>query len=81
MDPPRIPLNAINRLNLQLPNPLPQDGTKPNSTPPSIATPAKTAKQAQIKRYVAPDLLEGFKAAVKGSDLTKLGLVEVLKKQ
>lgn len=81
MDPPRIPLNAINRLNLQLPNLSPRDGTKPKSIPSSIATPAKAAKQAQVKRYIGQEILEEFKAAVQGSDLTKLGLVEVLKKQ
>jgi len=81
MDPPRIPLNAINRLNLQLPNPLPPDSAKLKPTPPSLPTPAKAAKQAQVKRYIAPEILEEFKAAVQGSDLTKLGLVEVLKKQ
>lgn len=81
MDPPRIPLNAINRLNLQLPNPLPPNGEKPKSTQTGVVTSAKAPKQPQVKRYIAPELLSEFKAAVQGSELTKLGLVEVLKKQ
>lgn len=33
------------------------------------------------KRMVAPEVLEDFKRAVDGSDLTKAGLIEILKKQ
>ncbi len=33
------------------------------------------------KRLIPPELLPSFKDAVVGSDLTKIGLVEMLKKQ
>ncbi len=33
------------------------------------------------KRMVVPELMDDFKAAVVGNDLTKAGLVEVLKKK
>lgn len=80
MDPPRLPLHAINRPNLQLPNPSP-DGLKPEGAKTETVTPVKAPKQGQVKRYITPELLKDFKAAVQGSELTKLGLVEVLKKQ
>ena len=81
MDPPRVPLNAINRLNLQLPNPFPANTLNSKAAELSTATLAKVPKRVQAKRYIAPELLEEFKAAVHGSELTKLGLVEVLKKR
>ena len=81
MDPPRVPLNAINRLNLQLPNPFQPNTINLKAADLSTATLAKVSKQVQAKRYIAPELLEEFKAAVQGSELTKLGLVEVLKKK
>lgn len=46
----------------------------------TTTTPGMTAPKAP-KRYIAPELLGAFKAAVQGSDLTKMGLIEVLKKQ
>lgn len=33
------------------------------------------------KRLIAPELMDEFKAAVQGNDLTKVGLLEILKKQ
>ncbi|KAI4112444.1 MAG: hypothetical protein LQ345_006412 [Seirophora villosa] len=80
MEPPRIPLNTINRTNVALPTPgLAAAGLKP---PPSYANGPPQSKASQApKRMVAPDVLEDFKRAVEGSDLTKAGLVEVLKKQ
>ncbi len=81
MDPPRMPLTAINRLNLQLPNALPPNSEKPKSIQIGVVSSARAPKQAQVKRYISTELLAEFKAAVQGSELTKLGLVEVLKKQ
>ncbi|KAL8822854.1 MAG: hypothetical protein Q9191_006417, partial [Dirinaria sp. TL-2023a] len=85
MEPPlRVPLTAINRQNLQLPTTSisPSDSLKnrpaADATPPTSTKPAM--KQAQVKRYIASELIDDFKAAVQGSELTKLGLVEVLKK-
>ncbi|KAI4147704.1 MAG: hypothetical protein L6R39_003028 [Caloplaca ligustica] len=77
MDPPRIPLNTTNRNNFLLPTPAAvSDRLKPQqpaSLPPMVP-------QAP-KRAVTAEVLEDFKRAVEGSDLTKAGLVEVLKKQ
>ena len=74
MEPPRIPLNPVNRQNTLLPAPVtlkdrpsdPSATTKPSKPPP---------------RLLPPELMEDFKRAVQGNDLTKLGLLEVLKKQ
>ncbi|KAI4173403.1 MAG: hypothetical protein LQ343_002935 [Gyalolechia ehrenbergii] len=77
MDPPRIPLNVTNRTNLLVPQPA--IGLKPQQVNTTTSLPPKT-RQAP-KRMVAPDVIEGFKRAIEGSDLTKAGLIEVLKKQ
>ena len=74
MEPPRIPLNPVNRQNTILPVSAawkdrpsdPSATTKPTKPPP---------------RLLPPELMEDFKKAVQGNDLTKLGLLEVLKKQ
>ena len=73
MEPPRIPLNPVNRQNTLLPapatlkdRPLDPLATKPSKPPP---------------RLLPPELMDDFKRAVQGNDLTKLGLLEVLKKQ
>lgn len=80
MDPPRIPLNAINRINALIPNPsLPVDGLKAPS--PSADIPMSVKPPKAPKRLVAPDVMEDFKVAVQGNDLTKAGLVEILKKR
>ncbi|KAL8755828.1 MAG: hypothetical protein Q9184_004686 [Pyrenodesmia sp. 2 TL-2023] len=80
MDPPRIPLNNTNRTNFLLPNPpLGPDRLKP---PPLSTTTTIQPKAPQApKRMVTPDVLNDFKQAVEGSDLTKAGLIEILKKQ
>jgi len=33
------------------------------------------------KRLIAPELMDDFKAEVEGNDLTKVGLLEILKKK
>lgn len=74
MEPPRIPLNPVNRQNTILLAPAtskdrpsdPLATTKPSKPPP---------------RLLPPELMEDFKRAVQGNDLTKVGLLEVLKKQ
>ncbi|KAL8727511.1 MAG: hypothetical protein Q9181_005683 [Wetmoreana brouardii] len=79
MDPPRVPLNPLNRTNHLLP---PQSATSCDSVkaqPFKAGLPSKAPKMSN--RMVAPDILEDFKRAVEGSDLTKAGLVEILKKQ
>ena len=74
MEPPRIPLNPTNRQNTILPTSAtckdrpsdPSTTTKPPKPPP---------------RLLPPELMEDFKEAVQGNELTKVGLLEVLKKQ
>lgn len=80
MEPPRIPLNATNRTNLLMPNPtMALDGLKPQPFSAKQSVPSKGLQPP--KRMVTPDVLEDFKRAVEGSDLTKAGLIEILKKQ
>ena len=77
MEPPRIPLNPINRHNTLLGPPGAVTGIK--IADPDAAAPMKPPKGP--KRLIPAELLEDFKKAVDGNDLTKLGLLEVLKKQ
>ncbi|KAI9795689.1 MAG: hypothetical protein M1825_001263 [Sarcosagium campestre] len=65
MKPPRAPLYTISRPN----------GNTASSLPLPVIP------KVQNKRLIEPELLEDFKMAVKGSDLTKAGLIEVLKKR
>ena len=71
------PPNRTPLLTLQGPNQLLAGTTqsKQSSTTKSAKAGAAAAKP------LAPELLDDFKKAVDGSDLTKLGLVEVLKKK
>ena len=79
MEPPRLPLHTIGRLNDSSKstsiNPFPLDG--PNIP---IAGAAILPGSKPIKR-IPSELLEAFKEAVRGSDLTKAALVDILKKQ
>ena len=84
MAPPRIPLNPILVGNNILLSSLPQLGVniksqdalsipvKPDAAKPRNSVPSKP---------IPSDLLEDFKKAISGSDLTKAGLIEVLKKK
>ena len=65
MEPPRIPLSPVNRANALL---------KPPVTDPITNKAPKAAK-----RFVDHEILDDFKAAVVGSNLTKMGLCEILK--
>ena len=77
MEPPRIPLNPINRQNTLLNSSAAVSGMK---TAESDATsPMKPPKGP--KRLIPTEFLDDFKKAVDGNELTKLGLVEVLKQQ
>jgi len=49
----------------------------PQAHPPS----SKPAKESKPKKLLAPEDLPAFCAAVQGSDLSKVGLIEVLKKK
>ena len=70
MNPPRLPLASrpINGLLNTL-----------NSS--HTASPGSTAKTVKPKRMVTPDQLQAFKTEVEGQDLTKLGMIEALKKK
>lgn len=67
MEPPRIPLSPINRTNTLL------------KRPPINPTTNQAPKAP--KRFVDLEILEEFKQAIVGSDLTKMGLCEILKKR
>ena len=80
MDPPRIPLNTVNRTNTLFPNAaLPLNSINAYSPSKDNSAPAKPPKPP--KRYIPPEVMNDFKLAVHGNDLTKAGLVEILKKQ
>ena len=85
MDPPRLPLNPINGSNAfphpaQSPLGLGQNQYSLGQTKGDPFTNTLNNPKP-IKRLIPYDLVEDFKKAVQGSDLTKLGLVEVLKKR
>jgi chromatin assembly factor 1 subunit A len=67
MGPPRLPL---------------QDRTNGQANVQSTLVNGKVPKAAKVgPRLVPADVLPAFKAAVNGSDMTKIALVESLKKQ
>ncbi|KAL8648408.1 MAG: hypothetical protein Q9226_006005, partial [Calogaya cf. arnoldii] len=78
-DRPRIPLTTMNHANLPIPHPTSASGSLklPTNTPALHSN-----KMSKLpKRMVAPEVMDDFKRAVDGSDLTKAGLIEILKKQ
>ena len=90
MQPPRLPLHASNQTNILLSPGLAtvhaqrsSTATQENGTSPSKSSsiqPTSRALQKQM-RLISDDLLPAFRQAVSGSDLNKVGLVEILKKQ
>ena len=77
MEPPRIPLNPINRQNTLIGPSVAAIGTKTaGSDAPAPMKPSKGPK-----RLFPSELMEDFNKTVDGNELTKLGLLEVLKKQ
>ncbi|MCJ1393000.1 hypothetical protein MMC18_005872 [Xylographa bjoerkii] len=84
MAPPRVPLNTIYRTNNILSSSSPQLGMnikiQDASCFPMKPSVAKSKNSAPSKA-IPLDLLEDFKKAIDGSDLTKAGLIEVLKKK
>ncbi|RMZ68085.1 chromatin assembly factor 1 subunit a [Pyrenophora seminiperda CCB06] len=69
MNPPRVPLTQRTMNGMLNTFNTPQN--------PPVTTPGKPSK---AKRMVPPEQLPAFKAEVEGKDLTKLGMVEALKK-
>ena len=79
MEPPRIPLHPINGANNLL---TPSSHSVASTVKPTSSVAASTpANSKPPKRLIPSELVNDFKAAVEGSDLTKLGLVEQLKKK
>lgn len=86
MQPPRLPLS-----NVGVPNVFVAQGFLPaikietpkgdveNKNPPQ--KPASKFVSNKTPKLISDDLLPAFKQAVSGSDLTKAGLIEILKKQ
>jgi chromatin assembly factor 1 subunit A len=70
MNPPRLPL--VSRPNNSLLNTL---------NPAQNASSGSTAKAVKPKRMIASEQLQAFKAEVEGQDLTKIGMIEALKKK
>lgn len=79
MDPPRIPLTNISRLNNLTTTPSTLEALKAPTAGNEIWTPATPSRPP--KRLIDADTFDAFKNAVAGSDLTKTGLVEILKKR
>ncbi|KAL9116877.1 MAG: hypothetical protein Q9187_006594 [Circinaria calcarea] len=77
--PQRIPLHTVNTSNNQIL--LPQHSTDTSSKPSPITGSSTSKARKAATKPLPPELLDDFKQAVQGSDLTKAGLVEVLKKQ
>jgi hypothetical protein len=95
MKPPRVPLHAVNRENLALNMSNGVQGLKQaegdgktsgavavtvNGTVTGTTTTTTTAS-TKPERFVSDTNLAPFKAAVKGSDETQIGIIESLKKQ
>jgi chromatin assembly factor 1 subunit A len=90
MQPPRLPLASVSANNTLLNG---QGGFISASVLPLIKTEGENAALPISKqrgraadpskplKLISPDLLPAFKHAVEGSDLTKAGLIEILKKQ
>lgn len=79
MDPPRVPLTNISRSNNLRTIPSTAEALKVPLASTEISNPAGLWRAP--KRLIGLDALDDFKKAVAGSDLTKTGLVEILKKQ
>ena len=76
MEPPRFPLQPTNRQNSVLPLSAPSKTAEY-----SISNPQMSMKPGRAQRHIAPELMDEFKAFVQDNDLTKIGLLEILKKK
>jgi chromatin assembly factor 1 subunit A len=93
MQPPRLPLSNLNpnrSPSITPPSVKGEGEQQPTdllhqspSVAPAVRTQAKTAAPSAGKplKLASEDVLPAFKQAVEGSDLTKAGLIEILKKQ
>jgi hypothetical protein len=78
--PPRQPLNPLLGTNTRLSTDPVSGLTLKHPTSGGTAAPALQKTKASAKPF-PPDLLDDFKREIDGSDLSKIGLVEVLKKR
>ncbi|KAI9757521.1 MAG: hypothetical protein M4579_003434 [Chaenotheca gracillima] len=78
MNPPRVPLHATNRSNVAINNQLQLVDSGGKLVKP-VRTPTMRPNTGKV--LVEGNDLQEFKKAIEGSDLTKTGLIEVLKKQ
>ncbi|KAL8709542.1 MAG: hypothetical protein Q9220_005784 [cf. Caloplaca sp. 1 TL-2023] len=81
MDPPRIPLNVIHRTNQLLPIPGIAAHAGINASQQANENATASRPPRAPRRIIPPEVLGDFKRAIEGSDLTKAGLIEILKKQ
>lgn len=90
MQPPRLPLHASNQTNILLSpglmTPEAQHQSTTNAENPMLPSKASLGQQtSQVSqkplKLISNELLPAFRQAVSGSDLNKVGLVEILKKQ
>ncbi|KAI9828350.1 MAG: hypothetical protein M1832_002778 [Thelocarpon impressellum] len=79
MNPPRLPLLAVNRCNATVNGPLATLAWGGKASGGLLPVPAPTALGS--KRTIRAEDMADFRDAVQGSDLTKTGLIEVLKKR
>ena len=77
MDPPQRPSQLTARL---LPAVAAATGASPNNPVLTLGPGRKDNSGRQPQKLVPPEMLEDFKRAVVGSDMTKAGLIEHLKK-
>jgi chromatin assembly factor 1 subunit A len=87
MDPPRIPLTILKTANGNLPSSAGASSKPvkpffaPTSSIPHPPPSAAPSKDTKPKKLLPPEELQRFKEAVEGNNLSKVGLIEVLKKQ
>jgi chromatin assembly factor 1 subunit A len=86
MQPPRLPLSSLNPNRSLSMTPPPSKGDVDDNAEPSCQQSAPlptraTAKTTKPLKLAPDEVLLAFKQAVDGSDLTKVGLIEILKKQ
>ncbi|TGZ77180.1 hypothetical protein EX30DRAFT_398695 [Ascodesmis nigricans] len=71
--PPRQPLSIASHNNSS-------PSSTPSATASALASTSLAAAASAGKKLVPPEEMENFRAAIDGSDMTKAGLIEVLKK-
>jgi len=85
MQPPRLPLSTVNAPNVSPSRALVLGSgaivTQKENPVPQAKQRGRAADPNRPMKSIPGDLLPAFRAAVQGSDLTKAGLIEILKKQ